>query len=178
MVCLRRLGLAEVSRKSSIESPESASATVTFHTPPATPPESSPAGIEAATERTMKSNVPVPPPVADVVAAPASPLLPPAQVGSSAAKPPARAPKATSPSSNLKQPAKSSPRFTMTILASAAAIALVADLSVRAKASCAADHPDPRSGSCRLGSRDAAFRAGATGGETVFRHGHGKGDIR
>ena len=123
---LRRLGLAEVSRKSSIESPESASATVTFHTPPATPPESSPAGIEAATERTMKSNVPVPPPVADVVAAPASPLLPPAQVGSSAAKPPARAPKATSLSSNLKRPAKSSPRFTMTILASAAAIALVA----------------------------------------------------
>ncbi len=92
---LRRLGLLEVSRKSSIESPESESATQTLHTPPTSPTESSPAP-------------------------------PPAQVTASAAKPPARAPKATSSSSKLKQPAKSPRRYTTAILASAAAIALVA----------------------------------------------------
>ena len=127
---LRRLGLPEVSRKSSMESPESASATLTFHTPPTTPPESSPAGTGTGTETTMKSNVPVSPPVVAVIAAPpiaaASPLPPSAQVTASAAKPPARAPKTTS--SNLKQPAKSPQRYTMALLvwASAAAIALVA----------------------------------------------------
>ncbi|MGA2459528.1 MAG: hypothetical protein ABSF85_18335, partial [Terriglobales bacterium] len=127
---LRRLGLPEVSRKSSIESPESASATLTFHTPPTTPPEPSPGGTETGTEKTMKSNVPVPPPVVAVVAAPpvasASPLPPSAQVTASAAKSPARAPKTTFSSSNLKQPARSPQRYTMAILASAAAIALVA----------------------------------------------------
>ena len=122
---LHRLGLPEVSRKSSSESPESQSATLTFHSPPASPTESSPAGT---------SNVPVPPPVVDVVAAPpapppvspAPPLPPPAQVTASAAKPPARAPKATSSSSNLKQPARAPQRYTTAILASAAAIVLVA----------------------------------------------------
>ena len=92
---LRRLGLLEVSRKSSIGSPESESATQTLHTPPTSPTESSPAP-------------------------------PPAQVTASAAKPPARAPKATSSSSKLKQPAKSPRRYTTAILASAAAITLVA----------------------------------------------------
>ncbi len=124
---LRRLGLIEVSQKSSIESPGSQSPTLTFHTPPTTPTESSPAGTETKTTTTM-SNVPVPPPVVDVVAAPtvspAPPLPPPAQVTASAAKPPARAPKATSPSSNLQQPARSPQRYTTAILASVAAIVL------------------------------------------------------
>ena len=126
---LHRLGLLEVSRRSSSESPESQSATLTFHTPPATSAGSSPAGTG-----TMTSNAPVPPPVVDVVAAPpapptvspAPPFPPPAKIAASAAKPPARAPKATSPSSNLKQPARSRQRYTTAILASAAAIVLVA----------------------------------------------------
>jgi|CZKY01.1.fsa_nt_gi serine/threonine protein kinase len=122
---LHRLGLLEVSRKSSSESPESESATLTFHTPPASPTESSPAGT---------SNVPVPPPVVGVVAAPpAPPLPPPAQVVTSVAKPPARAPKAISSSSNLKQPARSPQRYTTAILASAAATVLVAAIFLFAR---------------------------------------------
>ncbi|MGO9268770.1 MAG: protein kinase domain-containing protein, partial [Terriglobia bacterium] len=122
---LHRLGLPEVSRKSSIEPSGSETATLTVNTRPLSPAESSPAGT--GTEKgTMTGNVPVPPPVVDVVAAspPAPPLPPPVQVTASAVKPPARAPKATS--SNLKQPAKSPQRYTKPILASAAAIFLVA----------------------------------------------------
>jgi hypothetical protein len=123
---LRRLGLLEVSQKSSSESPESQSPTLTFHPPPTSPREPSPIGTEA---ETMTSNVPVPPPVVDVAAAPpvspAPPLPPPAQVTASAAKPPARAPKTTSPTSNLKQSARSPQRYATVILASVAAIVLV-----------------------------------------------------
>jgi len=126
---LHRLGLLEVSRKGSSESSGSETATLTFHTPPASPSESSPAGTG-----TMTSNVPVPPPVADVVAAsPAPPsvsatrpLPPPAQVAASAAKPPARAPKATSSSSNFEQTARApQPRHTTALVAWASAAAIV-----------------------------------------------------
>ncbi len=125
---LRRLGLPEVNQESSIESTGSLSPTLTFHTPPTSPPKSSPPGTET---ETMTSNVPVPPPVVDVEAAPppvspSPPLPPPAQVTASAVKPPVRAPKTTSPSSNLKQPARSPQRYTTAIFASVAAIVLVA----------------------------------------------------
>ncbi len=127
---LRRLGLHEVSRKSSSGSPQSQSPTLTLNNPPTSLTESLPAGAET---RTMTSDVPVPPPPVDAVAAsPATPTVssapPPAQVAASAAKPPARAPKATSSSSNLKQPAQSAPRNTRAAIAwaLAAAIALVA----------------------------------------------------
>ena len=131
---LRRLGLLEVRQESSIESTESLSPTVTFHTPPTSPPQSSSAGKETGTEtETMKSNVPVPPPVVDLVAAPpappvspASPLPPPEQVAAPAAKPPAREAKAESPTSNLKPSARSPQRYTTAILAAVAAIVLVA----------------------------------------------------
>jgi eukaryotic-like serine/threonine-protein kinase len=52
------------------------------------------------------------------------------------------------------------------------------DLSVRAKTSRAANHPDPRSGACRLGSGNTASQASALGTETVFRHRHRKSDVR
>jgi eukaryotic-like serine/threonine-protein kinase len=129
---LHRLGLLDVTQKIATVSPESESATLTYHTSPA-----SGADPLAAT-----SNVPAPPPVADGVAAkssapatppsvpPAPPLPPPAQVASSPAKPPAakpaaRAPKTASPSTP-KQPARSPQGYTNLIVASAALIVVVA----------------------------------------------------
>jgi serine/threonine protein kinase len=121
---LHRLGLLEVDRKVVTGSPDSESATLTYHTPPASAPEPSLA---------RTSNVSVPPPAVDAVpasssAAPAAaepvPPAPPVPVAGSVAKPAARAPKAKAPSS-LKPPAGTSQRYTTIIVAAAAAIVLV-----------------------------------------------------
>ena len=108
---LLRLGLLEKSQKVSIESPESQSPTVTLHTPPEGLAKSSP---------TVTSNAPVPPPLVS----PAPPLPPPAKIVTSPGKPPAGSPKAAS--SNLKQPPRPRQRYTTAILASAAAMVLLA----------------------------------------------------
>jgi serine/threonine-protein kinase len=121
---LHRLGLLEVGQKNPTDSPESDSATLTYHTPPVSVPDPALAGT---------SNVPVPPPVVNVVAAkpaslpvpPAAPIPPSASAVASAVKPPARAPKTTPASSSRKLPAKSPQRYTTAILASATAIVLV-----------------------------------------------------
>jgi serine/threonine protein kinase len=117
---LHRLGLLEVTRQTPTGSPDSDSATLTYNTPPA----SAPAAI---------SNVPAPPPVNAVPAPPARAAsvakLPVAKLSaakSTAAKPPARPPKAASPSSTRQQPAKSLQRYALPIVATAAAIVLVA----------------------------------------------------
>ena len=117
---LHRLGLLEVSRTNPTGPPDSESATLTYHAPPASAPELSLAGT---------SNVPAPPPVVEAVAAtpaPPPPLPPPARITASAAKPPAPTPKAASSSSGRQHPARSPRRYTTPILASATAIVLVA----------------------------------------------------
>ncbi len=114
---LHRLGLLEVDRKITTQSPESESATLTYNTPPPIVPQSS---LEAT------SNVPTPPASADAVPAPPAPPLPPsAPVAASAAKPPTSAPKVKAPSSTPKQPARPKQSYTTIILASAAVIVLV-----------------------------------------------------
>jgi hypothetical protein len=120
---LHRLGLLDVGQTNPADSPESDSATVTYHTPAASSPEPSLTGT---------SNAPAPASAANVkplsVAVPPAPPLPPPQapVAASAAKPPARAPQPTSPSSTRKQPASSPQRYTTALLATAAAVVLVA----------------------------------------------------
>ncbi len=123
---LHRLGLLEVDRKTTTQSPESESATLTYHTPRASTPESS---LE------VTSNASLPPPAAESVSAPPSaarvpaepvppPPPPPWPVVPSATKPPASAPKAKIPSSSIKKPAGPPRRYSTIILASAAAIIL------------------------------------------------------
>jgi serine/threonine protein kinase len=133
---LHRLGMLDVGRKIATESPDSESATLTYHTPPAGAPESS---LEAT------SDVAVPPPVADAVAAKsaAPPLPPAAEVATPAAKPPAakpvaRAPKAAAPS-GLQQPARSPQRYTNLILASAAVVVVAAAIFLYVRR----HHPQP-----------------------------------
>ena len=118
---LHRLGLLEMRRQSSSASPDSESATLTYHTPPVSAPDPARAGT---------SKVPTPKPVVDVVGSkpvlrPPAPLLPPKRIPASAAKP-ARALKAAALVSSLQQLARSAQRYTTAILASAAAIVLVA----------------------------------------------------
>jgi tetratricopeptide (TPR) repeat protein/tRNA A-37 threonylcarbamoyl transferase component Bud32 len=121
---LHRLGLLEVDRKITTQSPESESPTLTYNTPPASAPELSLAGT---------SNVPAPPPAVNAVPAPTAPPAPPPQppAGSAAsvAKPAAAgttasAPKAKAPSSRLTQPARLSQLYKTIILASAVAVVL------------------------------------------------------
>jgi eukaryotic-like serine/threonine-protein kinase len=124
---LHRLGLLEVDRKTTTQSPESESATLTYHTPRASTPESS---LE------VTSNASMPPPAAEPISAPPSavlvpaepvppaPPLPPWPLVASAAKPPASAPKTKIPSSSIKKPAGPPRSYTTIILASAAAIIL------------------------------------------------------
>jgi serine/threonine protein kinase len=126
---LHRLGLLEVSRNSSTDSPGSESATLTYSTPPASAPVDSLAGT---------SNVPAPPSVAAVAAPPAPPpvsppppLSPPIQSATSAAQssvaqPPAGAPKAAPPSPSLKRAAGPPQRYTTGILAAAAVVLVTA----------------------------------------------------
>jgi serine/threonine protein kinase len=112
---LHRLGLLEVSQKSPTGSPESESATLTFHTPPVKPADSA---VQSVNEVRSVNAVPG---VSNVPAPPAKPPSP-AIAAASAAKPPASAPKAASPA--RKPPAGSSPRYTMPVLAAAAAVVL------------------------------------------------------
>ena len=125
---LRRLGLLEATRNTSIAAPSNEahaneSATLTFHTRAGSPTEPSPV---------LKNTVSVPPPVADVVAAPpasaASPVPPPprAKAPAPAAKPAAPMPKRISTPSSLKLPAIPQKFYMTAILASVGAIALVA----------------------------------------------------
>jgi eukaryotic-like serine/threonine-protein kinase len=98
---LHRLGLLEVSVKSPTGSPESESATLTFHTPP----------VKAA-DSAVSAPGDVPAPPRAVAAVPAAPLpIPPVELSpparaASAAKPAARPPKVSPPSSGGEQPAK------------------------------------------------------------------------
>jgi serine/threonine protein kinase len=126
---LHRLGLLEVDRKIATGSPESESATLTYNTPPVGPPESSLA---------RTSNVSDPPPKVEPIsssvapAVPPQPPPPPEPVAASAAEPhaPAPAPQAKAPAPVLKRPAKSLQRYTTIVLGAAAAVALVAAISI------------------------------------------------
>ncbi len=123
---LRRLGLDELSTKTSLGSLASETATLTYHPRPASSTEPAP---------TLRNTVSLPPPAADVVAAPPAPAAavpptppPPArtQVAPPAARRPAPAPKRTPPPSHLQVPALLQKHYMTAILASAAAIFLVA----------------------------------------------------
>jgi serine/threonine protein kinase/cytochrome c-type biogenesis protein CcmH/NrfG len=119
---LHRLGLLEVSRSNLSGSPDSESATLTYHTPPASPPEPS---------LTRTSNVPAaslaveaaPAPPAATPVPPAPPL--PSRIAASAANPPASLPKAKPSPSSPKPPARSNQRYTTVILAAAAGVVLI-----------------------------------------------------
>ncbi len=115
---LHRLGLLEVSQKNPTGSPESESATLTFHTPPVKAADSAVRRVsEVQSENAVPSLRNVPPPAAK----PSSPAI----AAASAAAPPASAPKATSVV--VRKPAAGSPpRYVMPLLVSAAAIVLVA----------------------------------------------------
>jgi serine/threonine-protein kinase len=115
---LHRLGMLEVTRTIADVPPESESATLTYHTPPAKAPEPSfdATSIAAAppSEPNFASTVVAPPPVA------APPPLPPGSVAATVVS----APKTPS-SPAQKQTAPSSKRYTA-VLASAAAFILLA----------------------------------------------------
>jgi eukaryotic-like serine/threonine-protein kinase len=119
---LHRLGLLEVSAKSPTGSPESESATLTFHTPPVKAVDSAVSAL---------SSVPAPPPVVAAVPAASAPvppvrLSPPAKAAASAAMPAAGLPKVPPPSSGGKQPGKPQSRtLPLPLLAAAAVIILV-----------------------------------------------------
>jgi len=106
---LRRLGLPEVGRTSLGESAQSLPA-------------------ETATmTMTMTSNVPVPPPAVEVAAAPPTiPPAKPAQIAAAQPRPPARTAKATFSSPDFNRLVKSAQPYTKVILASVAAVVLVA----------------------------------------------------
>ncbi len=116
---LHRLGMLEVSRVVTTGSPDTDSATRTYHTPPAKSAEPSleAASSPASSHVSKVAPAPAPPPLT-------APLVAPAPAAASVANPPARAPKAPS-ASRSKQPTKSPRRFTTAILASAAVIILV-----------------------------------------------------
>jgi tetratricopeptide (TPR) repeat protein len=117
---LHRLGLLEVTRTIASVSPDSESATKTYHTPPARSEEPSLEGSSNAASSHVSelAPTPAPPPVT-----PPPPLASAATV-SSASKPLTTAP-GTPSSVRPKQAAKSPPRSTTTILVSAALILLV-----------------------------------------------------
>jgi serine/threonine protein kinase len=115
---LHRLGLLEVSKTIATGTPESDSATLTYHTPPARSPEAS---LDAT------SNVGTPASASNAVAA--SPPLPPVapaapSPAAAVAEPPAAKPKAPLPAK--AKPAAKSPQRSMRLIAgSAAAIILI-----------------------------------------------------
>jgi serine/threonine-protein kinase len=119
---LHRLGLLEVGRTIGVASPDSESATLTYHTPPPGPPES-------VVGRT--SDVSVPPPKVEpsasavAPAAPPQPPLPPSPVVASAVNQLAPAPKAKAQAAVLKQPARPPQRYTTIVLIAAGAVVLV-----------------------------------------------------
>src|SRR5271154_363628 len=116
---LHRLGLLEVSRTITPGSPDSNSATMTYHTPPVGAGQPS---------LDVTSNAAPPGPAATVVAPPppgaAGPLFAATRVVSPGAKRGAPVTKAIPAFSSLKRPPKSMQRYTTAILASAAAIVL------------------------------------------------------
>jgi serine/threonine protein kinase len=120
---LRRLGLLEATRNTSIAPPASETATLTFHPGSVSPTKPLP---------TLNQTVRVPPQVAEVVAAPPTQAATPPPLPSKtqgpppSAKPAAPAPQRTSLPSNLKPLPRSQKSYTTAILASAAAIVLVA----------------------------------------------------
>ncbi len=113
---LHRLGLLEVEREISSASPESESATLTYHTPPASPSKA----------LDVTSNVPPAAPVVQAIPVPAAAPMPPpvsSPRNASAIKPPVPAVKAVS--SSVPKPPKSSKRPLIAILVSAVAIVLL-----------------------------------------------------
>ncbi|MFZ0318520.1 MAG: protein kinase [Candidatus Sulfotelmatobacter sp.] len=113
---LHRLGLLEVEREISSASPESESATLTYHTPPASPSKA----------LDVTSNVPPAAPVVQATPVPAAAPMPPpvsSPRNASAIKPPVPAVKAVS--SSVPKPPKSSKRPLIAILVSAVAIVLL-----------------------------------------------------
>jgi serine/threonine protein kinase len=117
---LHRLGLLEVTRNIASVSPDSESATKTYHTPPTRSEEPSLEGTSNAASSPVSELAPTP------AAPPVTPPPPLASVAtvSSASKPLTTAP-GTPSSVRPKQPAKSPPRSTTTTLVSAALILLV-----------------------------------------------------
>ncbi|MGB7602148.1 MAG: protein kinase [Candidatus Sulfotelmatobacter sp.] len=124
---LNRLGFLKVDRKVSATSPESESATLTYHAPA---PSAAQPSIEAASkvaEPALGATAIVAPPAA-VVATPTRP----AQASISAPSPGLTAPKAAPPASAGKPAAKPG-RFVTALIASAAAIVLLAAIFLFAK---------------------------------------------
>jgi len=131
---LHRLGLLQVNRAIASPSPESDSATRTYHipAPSAAEPSLEVASNVAAVPPVSKAVEPVPAP--PVAAAPAPPIKPPATASNAPA------------SSRQKQIAKSPQRSTMATLASAAAVVLVVAillLARRHRIAPAASAPEP-----------------------------------
>ena len=121
---LHRLGLLEVKRELSSASPESESATLTYHTPPA--------GASNALDVT--SNIRPAAPVAELTPVPpATPIPPPVFAPPNASAVTTKAPAQKAASSVLKQQPKSWRRFTTAIVASAAAIALLVAIFIFAR---------------------------------------------
>jgi serine/threonine-protein kinase len=124
---LHRLGLLEVDRKITAQSPDSDSATLTYNTPPASTPQSSlEATSNVAGPPQAAGTVTAPPIAGNVPAAPVPPaprLQPSAPVAASAAKLPARAPKVIGPTTGRRQAAPPQ-RSTTIVFVSAAAIIL------------------------------------------------------
>jgi serine/threonine protein kinase len=117
---LHRLGMLEVTRTVASVSPDSESATKTYHTPPAESgqPPLEGTGIAASSHGSVAAPTPAPPPV--------TPPLPLASVAPIASASQPVTPAARTPSSaRPRRPAKSPQRSTITILVSAAVIVLV-----------------------------------------------------
>ncbi len=122
---LHRLGLLELERPIPTASPDSESATLTYHTPPASAPE--PSLTRTSNVSAAPPAVPNPPTAESAPAAPtppAAPVPPSTPVATSTIKASTSTPKTKASPSSLKQPARS-PLVYKIILASAAAIILV-----------------------------------------------------
>ena len=126
---LHRLGLLEVGERIATGSPDSESATLTYHTPPANAPE-------PFLEATSDVAIPSPSSAADLAAksaasqAPPVQTAPPAKVTTSAgkpaaAKPAASVPKVAASSSSLKRSSRAPQRHTNLIVGTVAAIVVV-----------------------------------------------------
>jgi tetratricopeptide (TPR) repeat protein len=129
---LHRLGLLEVGQKSPTGSPESDSATLTYHTPPV---KSSSPALDATSNAAIDPPVVNAVPVKPVTQPPPAPPLPPASppptpVSALPVKPPTPAPKVTAPPATRKQPAKSQQRYTTVIAGAVAAAVLIAAIFI------------------------------------------------
>ncbi len=144
---LHRLGLLEVDRKVVSGSPDSESATLTYHTPPASGPEPSLTRTSnVSAPQSAVEAVPAPSSSAPAPAGPVPPVPPLTPVAAFAAKPPTIAPKGKAPSSAPKQSAKAPQRYTTIMLAGAAVIVLVGAIFLfvrRHRAPPVAQAPEP-----------------------------------